>query len=49
MIRAGRRPFVNGAGLTDRKENPEARDGPVLVLPSGWEPRWTYANLEPKK
>jgi len=49
LLRLRDAPMVTGVSLAARKEHPGARDGPVLPLPSGWEPHWTSANREPKK
>jgi len=49
LLRLRDAPMVTGVSFAARKEHPGARDGPVLVLPPGWEPHWTSANLEPTK
>jgi dipeptidyl aminopeptidase/acylaminoacyl peptidase len=49
LLRLRDAPIVTGASLAARREHPDAKDGPVLTLPSGWEPHWTSANLEPMK
>jgi Tol biopolymer transport system component len=49
LLRLGDAPTVLGPSPSARNEHPEAKDGPVLLLPAGWEPHWTRANLEPTK
>ena len=49
LLRLRDAPMVTGVSLAARKENPGAKDGPVLPLPPGWEPHWTSANLESTK
>jgi Tol biopolymer transport system component len=49
LLRLHDAPMVTGTSLTARREHPGAKDGPVLELPSGWEPHWTSATLELKK
>jgi Tol biopolymer transport system component len=41
-------PILIGPGDCDgmRQRYPEARSGPVLHLPRGWEPDWTYAEID---
>ena len=38
-------PSIGGESAELRKLHPETKDGPVLVLPDGWEPCWTYAEI----
>ncbi len=49
LLRLRDAPMVLGESPTARGEHPGAGDGPVLVLPTGWEPHWTSANLDPKR
>ena len=35
-------PIIGGESKELRALHPEAKDGPVLVLPAGWEPCWTF-------
>jgi Tol biopolymer transport system component len=49
VLRLRAAPTVIGTSVAARKEHPGAKDGPVLELPSGWEPHWTRATLESKK
>jgi dipeptidyl aminopeptidase/acylaminoacyl peptidase len=48
ILRLADAPTVRG-DAEYRKIHPTAKDGPVLVLPAGWEPHWTAADLEPKR
>jgi len=34
---------VGGASPWLRSKYPAAKSGPVLTLPSGWEPCWTFS------
>jgi Tol biopolymer transport system component len=43
LMRVQDAPVVGGHSPSLRREHPEAKDGPVLVLPPGWEPHWTAA------
>lgn len=49
LMRFDDAPTIAGNSLRLRKLHPEARDGPVLTLPIGWEPDWTYAEIGPKR
>jgi Tol biopolymer transport system component len=49
VLRLRNAPMVAGASPIARKEHPGANDGPFLPLPTGWEPHWTSANMEPTK
>jgi hypothetical protein len=40
-------PTIAGASPKARAEHPDAKSGPVLSLPAGWEPHWTRAKEEP--
>jgi Tol biopolymer transport system component len=41
LIRLSDTPIIGGASAELRQLHPTAKNGPVLVLPSGWEPCWT--------
>jgi Tol biopolymer transport system component len=43
LMRLADAPIVGGASPALRRLHPDARSGPVLVLPVGWEPCWTAA------
>ena len=38
-------PTIGGSSPDLRKVHPDSKDGPVVLLESGWEPYWTYAPL----
>jgi Tol biopolymer transport system component len=46
LMRVADAPIIGGESVALRKVHPEARNGPVLELPSGWEPSWTYSEEE---
>ena len=48
VLRVADAPIVGGKGLTLRIRNPNARTGPVLTLPAGWEPQWTPTTPVPR-
>jgi Tol biopolymer transport system component len=41
LMRVSDATVIGGSGGEIREQNPGAAHGPVLVLPSGWEPCWT--------
>jgi Tol biopolymer transport system component len=41
LMRLGDAPIIEGASHGVRALFPEARNGPILKLPTGWEPCWT--------
>ena len=45
LMRLADAPIVGGESHQLRKVHPQARRGPVLELPRGWEPCWTYAEI----
>jgi Tol biopolymer transport system component len=49
LLRFRDAPTILGVSPTARKEHPDAKDGPVLPLPAGWEPHWTSAKPEATK
>ncbi|MCU0914556.1 MAG: hypothetical protein MUC88_08345, partial [Planctomycetes bacterium] len=46
LIRLADAPIIGGASEELRALHPEARSGPILTLPVGWEPCWTAARIE---
>jgi Tol biopolymer transport system component len=42
LMRLSDAPTIGGESLALRKKYPGTKDGPVLQLPDGWEPHWTY-------
>jgi Tol biopolymer transport system component len=42
-------PAIGGQSRELRQLHGNTKDGPVLVLPDGWEPHWTYADIRSKK
>ncbi len=49
LMRLQDAPVIAGKSPVLRKANPSAHEGPVLDLSFGWEPHWTYAQLEERK
>ena len=45
LIRLADAPMIGGPSEELRKLHPRVNNGPVLVLPKGWEPCWTYADV----
>ena len=45
LLRLADAPVIGGESKELRKLHPDAKNGPVLVLPAGWEPCWTYAEI----
>ncbi len=43
LIRLRDAPIIGGESKALRKVPPDAHEGPVLPLPEGFEPHWTYA------
>ena len=41
LMRLSDAPIIGGESRELRALHPEAKDGPVLTLPAGWEPCWT--------
>jgi len=41
LMRLADGPIIQGQSPEFRALHPEAKDGPVLTLPAGWEPYWT--------
>jgi Tol biopolymer transport system component len=45
LMRLTDAPIIGGESPALRALHPEAKDGPVLTLPAGWEPCWTGAEI----
>jgi Tol biopolymer transport system component len=45
LMRLADAPIIGGKSEALRAMHPGAKDGPVLVLPAGWEPCWTFADI----
>jgi len=45
LLRLADAPIIGGESKELRKLHPEAKSGPVLVLPAGWEPCWTFHEI----
>lgn len=45
LIRIQDAPIIGGESSELRRLHPAARKGPVLSLPNGWEPCWTYREI----
>jgi Tol biopolymer transport system component len=45
LMRLSDGPIIEGASEALRTVHPQTQDGPVLVLPAGWEPHWTASEL----
>src|SRR5262249_38873982 len=43
LIRLSDAPIITGESKALRKLHSDAKDGPELHLPDGWEPHWTYS------
>jgi Tol biopolymer transport system component len=43
LMRLSDAPIVEGASPGVRALHPEAKNGPILSLPTGWEPSWTFS------
>ena len=43
LIRVADAPIIGGESKALRKVHSKAHDGPVLPLPEGFEPHWTYS------
>lgn len=46
LIRLADAPIIVGASDNVRTKFPDAKSGPVLALPAGWEPCWTAAEIK---
>jgi Tol biopolymer transport system component len=45
LMRLADAPLIGGESQELRKRHPQAGRGPVLVLPAGWEPCWTFRQI----
>ncbi len=45
LIRLADAPVIGGESKELRKRFPHANRGPILELPAGWEPCWTFAEI----
>jgi Tol biopolymer transport system component len=45
LLRLSDAPIIRGESRELRARHPGAKDGPVLTLPAGWEPCWTFAEI----
>jgi Tol biopolymer transport system component len=45
LVRLSDAPMIGGASQELRALHPQARSGPVLELPTGWEPCWTFSEI----
>ncbi len=45
LMRLGDGPIIGGASADLRALHPDAKPGPVLPLPAGWEPAWTFSEI----
>lgn len=43
LMRLADAPIIGGESRELRAQHPHTKDGPVLNLPAGWEPCWTFA------
>jgi Tol biopolymer transport system component len=43
LMRVSDAPIIEGSSPGVRALHPEAKNGPVLPLPTGWEPCWTFS------
>jgi Tol biopolymer transport system component len=46
LLRLSDAPIIGGESGELRALHPEAHSGPVLTLPAGWEPCWTFSKIE---
>ena len=49
LMRLSDAPSIGGESKALRKLHGHTKDGPVLPLPNGWEPHWTYTEVVKKK
>ncbi len=43
LMRVSDAPLIGGESVDLRARHPDAKSGPVLTLPTGWEPCWTFS------
>ncbi|MGC8641493.1 MAG: hypothetical protein ACP5XB_16635 [Isosphaeraceae bacterium] len=46
LMRLADAPIIAGRSTELRQRHPGAKEGPVLTLPPGWEPCWTFAEID---
>jgi Tol biopolymer transport system component len=46
LMRLSDAPIIEGSSPAVRALHPKAKGGPILNLPSGWEPCWTYHEIQ---
>jgi len=46
LMRLAEAPIIGGESSELRSSHPEAKSGPLLVLPVGWEPCWTFTEID---
>jgi Tol biopolymer transport system component len=46
LMRLRDAPTIGGESKALRAVHGATKDGPVLILPDGWEPHWTYAEIK---
>lgn len=49
VIRLADTPMIKGESKDLRRLYPDTKDGPMLDLPIGWEPHWTYTDVKRTK
>jgi Tol biopolymer transport system component len=49
LMRVADAPIIGGDSAALRKLHPDAKAGPVLTLPKGWEPCWTFHEIKTAK
>jgi len=49
LMRLADAPIIGGESAELRSLHKDVHNGPVLVLPIGWEPCWTFAEIGPAK
>jgi Tol biopolymer transport system component len=49
LMRANDMPTIRGESKALRALHPDTKDGPILELPVGWEPHWTFAEISDGK
>jgi Tol biopolymer transport system component len=49
LMRMADAPTIGGESRALRKLHPHVNDGPVLMLPDGWEPHWIYTEIPGRK
>ncbi len=46
LMRVSDAPIIGGESAELRALHPRVKDGPVLTLPTGWEPGWTFSAIQ---